>query len=87
MDIATLDLFGHLFYACLATGMFLLARKNRWGWVFRFLGELGWLWIGVELKMSSVWLWGTLFLCMEVYGFWSWTRKSTPSDDEPRNAP
>ncbi len=79
MDVAVLDLFGHLFYASLALGMFLLAKKSRWGWVFRFVGQLGWLWIGVGLEMSSIWGWGTLFLFMECYGYWSWAEKGPPS--------
>lgn len=79
MSLELLDLFGHLFYASLAFGMFLLAKKSHWGWVFRFIGELGWLWIGIEMGMSSIWGWGALFLCMECYGFWSWTRKGSQS--------
>ena len=75
MPLEILDLLGHAFYACLALGMFLLAHKSRWGWAFRFLGEAGWLWIGIEMGMSSIWLWGCIFICMEVYGFWSWSRK------------
>jgi hypothetical protein len=87
MSPETIDLFGHLFYAFIALGMLLLAYKSKWGWVSRFVGELGWLWIGVEMEMSSIWSWGALFLVIECYGFWSWTRKSTPSGGEPKNAP
>lgn len=73
MSPLALDLFGHFFYACLALGMYLLAKKSKWGWVSRFIGEAGWLWIGWELGMSSIWMWGVAFLLMEIYGFWSWT--------------
>lgn len=76
MDAATLDLLGHLAYAFLATGMLLMARMNIWGSLFRLIGELGWLYIGVEIGMSSIWGWGILFVCMEIYIFWSWARKS-----------
>ena len=74
-QVVLLDLLGHTFYACLAFGMFLLAKKSRWGWVFRFVGEAGWIGIGVVLEMSSIWIWGILFLCMECYGFWSWSKQ------------
>ena len=79
MDKEMLDILGHVAYSSLAFGMFLLARKNLWGWVFRFIGEVGWLWIGVQMGMSSIWTWGLLFLAMEVYGFWSWRRDGPPA--------
>jgi hypothetical protein len=75
MTLEILDVFGHVFYASLAFGMFMLARKSSWGWVFRFIGEAGWLWIGIEMGMSSIWGWGALFLCMDAFGLYRWTRK------------
>lgn len=72
VDREILDLCGHFFYALLALGMVLLARKSRWGWVLRFAGEIGWIAIGLEMGMSSMWTWGALFLVMDVYGYVNW---------------
>jgi|DEB0MinimDraft_6_1074348.scaffolds.fasta_scaffold159614_2 hypothetical protein len=69
-----LDVFGHIGYLLLATGMFLLARKNILGWAFRGAGEAIWLFIGVEMNMSSIWFWGIVFLALEIHGFSSWKR-------------
>jgi len=71
-----LDIAGHVFYFFIAFGMFLLAKKNKWGWAFRFAGESGWLWLGYMMSMSSIWLWGILFICMDAYGLWSWHRST-----------
>ena len=67
-----LNLLGHVFYAFLAVGMFLLAHKNGWGWVFRCTGELGWVWIGWEMQMSSIWIWGGVFASMDIFGMYKW---------------
>jgi hypothetical protein len=68
------DILGHIGYLFLAAGMFLLARKNICGWLLRFVGETIWLYVGYLVEMSSIWSWGLLFLCMEIYGFKSWWR-------------
>ena len=70
-----LDILGHGFYFSLGLGMFLLARKKIYGWCFRFVGEVGWVVLGVYLNMSSIVLWGAIFACMDLYGFWSWYTK------------
>lgn len=70
-----LDVAGHLFYSFIALGMLLLALKSKWGWVFRFMGEAGWLWLGYMMSMSSIWSWGILFICMDTYGLWLWNHK------------
>jgi hypothetical protein len=79
VSLELLDLLGHVSYALLAIGMLLMARKNIWGSVFRFFGESGWLFIGVQMGMSSIWGWGIIFVCMEIYVFWSWTKKKPQS--------
>ncbi len=72
IDVWLLDVLGHIGYLCLALGMFLLARKVIWGWAARGTGEAIWLLIGVEIQMSSIWVWGVIFLIMEVYGYCLW---------------
>ena len=66
------DALGHLGYIFIALGIFLLTKKNIWGWVFRFTGEFTWLVIGILIDMSSIWLWGFLFLALDAYGFYCW---------------
>lgn len=70
-----LDIFGHIFYAFLLVGMILLARKSKWGWACRFVGEFGWVIIGVIIGMSSIWSWGIVFMCIDFYGFMRWRKK------------
>lgn len=72
MNKKRLDKFGHLGYILIFGGQFLLAEKLKWGWCARFLGELIWLFIGVKMKMSSIWLWGAVGLLFETYGFIRW---------------
>jgi len=73
MDETTMDILGHAAYVLIALGMLLLGRKNRWGWVCRFLGEGGWIWLGWLMGMSSIWFWGILFMSFDAYGFWQWS--------------
>ena len=68
----SLNNWGHVGYALIGLGMFLLAKQIIWGWLIRFLGEVIWMYIGIKMKLSSVWLWTPVFLSMELYGFYSW---------------
>lgn len=70
-----LDFFGHVGYLFIGLGIILLARKNILGWISRAVGEAVWLGIGFALGMSSIWIWSSLFLLMEGYGFWSWRQE------------
>lgn len=73
--MTTPDLFGHLFYAFLFVGMILLAKQSAWGWIFRFVGELGWFFVGIALGLTSVIFWDFVFLLCEVYGYLQWRTK------------
>jgi hypothetical protein len=66
------DLLGHVFYFLLAVGMYLLAGKNGCGWLFRLVGELGWVYIGVVTGMTSIWMWGLAFVILDLKGYASW---------------
>jgi hypothetical protein len=77
MDIPFIyDATGHVGYAFLLLGMVLLAMKNRWGWVCRFVGEVVWVILGFAMGFSAMWFWGLIFLGIEVYGFWNWSRRA-----------
>ena len=68
-----IDLLGHLFYATILIGMIGVSWKSRYGWAFRFAGELGWVWIGIVLDLSSIYSWGIIFMMVDLYSYWSWT--------------
>ena len=77
-----IDFFGHLAYASIMVGMFLLARRNAYGWVARLLGDAGWVVLGFALGMSSIVLWGLTFIAVDIAGWRKWrkSRYSTSSD-------
>lgn len=52
--------------------MLLLAQQNIWGWPMRAIGELIWLWVGLRMKMSSIYLWAFVFIALDIYGMWNW---------------
>lgn len=74
LEMWVLDVLGHIGYLLLASGMLLLARKNILGWACRGIGEAIWLFIGIEMNMSSMWFWGIIFLLIEIHGFVSWKK-------------
>lgn len=80
MMISELDWFGHWFYGFLALGMLYLNQRDRWGWVFRIMGEVGWIWIGLLAGWSSIWMWGILFLLIDIRGFMKWREEDKLQD-------
>ena len=80
------DICGHIGYAFVALGMYFLAKKNIWGWICRWIGEMIWLVVGALIGMTSMWTWGILFLFIEAYGFYSW-RKDLKHEDHSIERP
>lgn len=74
LEMWVVDVLGHIGYLFLALGMLLLARRNVLGWACRAVGELIWLFIGFEMQMSSMWVWGVIFIAIEIHGFISWKK-------------
>lgn len=75
MDIRTFaDLLGHVGYASLVLGTILVTRKNKAGWPFRAFGELLWVVVGFLTGLTSAWMWGTVFICIDVHGYLKWKR-------------
>jgi hypothetical protein len=74
--VTNVDIAGHFSYISVALGMWCLARQNRLGWAFRFIGEAGWVAIGLYMGMSSIWLWGILFMGIDFYGYKQWEKNS-----------
>lgn len=74
MNLDLNDLLGHLAYLFIFAGMFLLSKKVIWGWVVKAVGDAMWLWIGIQIGMSSIWLWEIAFLGTTAYGFYEWRK-------------
>ncbi len=64
-----IDAFGHVFYAIIMIGMFQIGRDRALGWALRFAGDTGWCVLGVMMGMTSIWIWGILFLTIDVIGW------------------
>lgn len=77
-----IDLAGHVAYLFVAVGMFLLSKKSKWGWVCRFTGEIGWVIIGLIMGMTSIWMWGLLFMALDFNGFHAWRRMEKSNADQ-----
>lgn len=67
-----LDLFGHIGYFFILLGLLFLARQNRLGWFLRLIGEVIWVALGVKMGMTSIWLWGLIFMSIDVYAYFKW---------------
>lgn len=74
-----IDLIGHIFYAFIFIGNKGLASQKLHGWVFRFIGEFGWVGIGLALDLSSIWFWGIIFSLTDLYGFYNWRKNEKAS--------
>ena len=70
-----IDILGHLFYAFIFLGLLLLNTKNKWGWICRIIGEIGWLCLGFELELTSLVFWGVLFVLLDIRGFIKWHKE------------
>jgi hypothetical protein len=68
------DFLGHIGYLSITVGVLLLARQNIWGWVFRGVGEALWVIVGLMVGLTSAWIWGIIFLFIEVYGYRKWKK-------------
>lgn len=64
------DAVGHVGYVFLVAGTWLLSSRPRLGWALRATGTTVWLGIGVWLGMASLWLWGAVFLAVDLKGLW-----------------
>lgn len=67
-----LDWFGHWGYAFILVGQYYVGCKEPMGWLFRFFGEALWIIIGVILGMSSIWVWGCIFMALDLHNFEKW---------------
>jgi len=66
------DVLGHIFYVSILTGTILLTKKNKWGWLFRVIGDIGWVIIGWQISMYSIVIWSSIFSINDFRGFLKW---------------
>lgn len=64
----TPDAWGHIGYALLFAGMWLIGSGRRCGWFVRAAGTALWLGIGLWIGMTSVWMWGIPMLAADLNG-------------------
>jgi len=76
-DITFADAIGHLSYILILTGTLFIHNKNRIGWIFRLLGDIGWVWIGWNISFTSAMIWSSVFAVLEIRGFYMWSKDST----------
>lgn len=67
------DILGHTFYFFIFLGMLSISRKEISGWWLRIAGNLGWIGLGLKLEMSSIYLWGLIFVFIDFVGLIGWT--------------
>ena len=83
-----IDFFGHLSYAFCVGGTYMVGTRKRAGWVVRGVGDVGWVSCGLAIGLSSIWVWGSIFVVLDVIGWRKWKRRDTlpklnPSTGEP----
>lgn len=66
------DIYGHVGYAMLALGMWLVGKRNRNGFLLRLVGEGIWIGIGIHLGYTSIVAWGILDLYINGKSFLRW---------------
>ena len=69
------DLIGHFGYILLALGTFLLGKNRKTGWLFRIIGEILWIGIGLHINMTSIVLWGFIFIYLDIKGYITWQKR------------
>jgi len=69
------DLVGHIGYFSIIAGTMLVAWKDIRGWWPRMFGDVIVATMGVMLGVSSIWLWGSVFLLLDIYGYRKWKKE------------
>jgi len=70
-----IDLFGHLSYAAVFVGLLLLSRQSNAGWLVKAAGDGGWVALGIVMGMSSIIIWGSFFVLLDLSGWLAWRQK------------
>lgn len=67
-----LDWLGHIGYISLLAGVYLVGSKLAWGWGFYVVGCAIWIYIGIKINMTSVWIWQTVATLNGLWAWWRW---------------
>ncbi len=62
---------GHVGYALVMLGTYLIGEQLAVGWGVSILGGLVWLGLGIKMEMTSIWVWESIFL---VNALWAWSK-------------
>jgi hypothetical protein len=65
-----IDPIGHLAYASIVLGTFLVARGDGRGWLLRLAGDATWVGLGLALSLSSVYVWESAFVVTDLLALW-----------------
>jgi hypothetical protein len=69
--VKLLDYYGHLAYIGLIGGQMLIAAGDpAGGFLLRLVGGLAWVWVGLEMRSSSIWFWSAVFVAVDAVGLW-----------------
>jgi hypothetical protein len=79
MNLTFPDLLGHIGYASLVLGTVLIAHKQKIGWPLRAFGEALWIIVGIMLDLTSAWFWGTVFVFIDLHGYYKWRKEAQKS--------
>ncbi len=69
------DFIGHIGYMAIVAGTVMIARKDIRGWWPRMVGDVLVAVMGVMLAVSSIWLWASVFVLFDIYGYCNWRRE------------
>ena len=69
------DFLGHIGYMSIVAGTLLIARRDIRGWWPRMAGDTLVAAMGVMLGVSSIWLWGSIFLIIDIVGYRKWKKQ------------
>lgn len=70
--LSVVDIAGWVAYVVLFCGTMTLQNKNHIGWVLRGIGNLMWCVLGWHLQLTSVIVWGVIFMAMDIRGYLKW---------------
>lgn len=69
------DILGHIAYASSTLGLFLIGKRKAVGWAFRIAGDCIWLYLGIVLHLSSIYVWEFIFITQALYFWVMWKGK------------
>ncbi len=59
----------------MALGTWYLGKKDINGWWLRMFGNLGWVVLGVQLGLTSIWMWELIFLGLGFKALCDWKKE------------